>query len=242
MIPSSKIKQVYVRAVHAVARRTRRWGLLTRIEKNGGSRARLWLRSLFAIHDIDDMLHLDLPWWTFGAIDEVERFLSCRPGARVFEYGSGASTIWLARRAGRVTSIEHDPVWYSIVRKRLAEYSNAKILLVPPEPALLRPSEYGSQRVGFEKMDFRAYATAIDSCCGPYDLIVVDGRARPACLVHALAHLAAGGILLFDNSGRNRYRAALESSSCRIQRFRGLAPALPVPDETALLSRVVPEG
>ncbi|HEY0953010.1 MAG TPA: hypothetical protein VGD85_22645, partial [Nocardioides sp.] len=75
------------------------------------SRTALWVRSWLAIYDLDDMLALDVPWWTFAAADAVEDFLRARPGARVLEWGSGASTVWLARRAGSVVTVEHDPAW-----------------------------------------------------------------------------------------------------------------------------------
>jgi hypothetical protein len=73
--------------------------------------------SLSAIHDVERMASLDLPWWTYGATREVERFPAARHGkARVFEFGSGASTLWLARRAGQVHSIVHDAAFVDVLR------------------------------------------------------------------------------------------------------------------------------
>src|SRR3546814_1018846 len=66
-----------------------------------------WSASLFAIHDIERMIALGLPWWNVAATREVAEFLRARPKARVFEYGAGASTIWLARHAAGVVSVEH---------------------------------------------------------------------------------------------------------------------------------------
>jgi hypothetical protein len=66
---------------------------------------------------------------------------------------------------------------------------------------------------------------------------VVDGRARGACLEAALAHLAADGIVVFDNSARKRYRRAIENSRLAYREFRGLTACLPYPDSTTLLSR-----
>ena len=43
------------------------------------------------------------PWWNYTAVNFVETRL--RAGARVFEYGGGASTLWLLDRAARVTTI-----------------------------------------------------------------------------------------------------------------------------------------
>src|SRR5262245_28763699 len=50
-----------------------------------------------------------VPWLTFGAV----RFLESRLAStqRVFEYGSGGSTLFLARRVEQVISVEHDVRW-----------------------------------------------------------------------------------------------------------------------------------
>ena len=54
---------------------------------------------------------------------------------------------------------------------------------------------------------------------GEFDLVVVDGRARVACLQHAAKRLAPGGIVLFDDTQRPRYRAGLEGSGLQVQRI-----------------------
>src|SRR3954469_21096963 len=87
----------------------RRLGLLTRLQSAPKNTFAFWLGSQFAIHDAAALARMDVPWWTFPAIDAVERWITARNGnVRVFEYGSGASTVWLARRAAHVVSIEHD--------------------------------------------------------------------------------------------------------------------------------------
>ncbi len=42
-----------------------------------------------------------------------------RPEDVGLEWGSGRSTVWFAKRVAEITSVEHDPKWASIVRKRL---------------------------------------------------------------------------------------------------------------------------
>jgi hypothetical protein len=64
-----------------------------------------WVRSWLAIYDLEDLRRLDVPWWTMDAADEVAMFLRDRRDARIFEWGSGASTFWLARRAAAVHSV-----------------------------------------------------------------------------------------------------------------------------------------
>ena len=233
---SAIAKRAYVRSMHACAWPLRRAGLLARLEGAGTSPRRRWLRSLFAIHDIDDMIHLDLAWWTFDALDRVSAFLAERPAARVFEYGSGASTVWLAQRSTSLLSVEHDPAWHALVRDRLGDRGNTTLLLRPPErPA--RETAYGSGKPGWTDCDFRSYVAEIDCHETDFDLIVIDGRARAACLGHAIDRLAPGGMIVFDNSARGRYRAAIDASGLAVVRTRGLTAALPYPDETSLMAR-----
>src|ERR1019366_2881355 len=52
-----------------------------------------------------------VPWLTFRTIDFLTNCL--RPDMTVFEFGSGGSTIFIARRVRTVVSIEHDPEWHS---------------------------------------------------------------------------------------------------------------------------------
>ena len=60
-------------------------------------RLKHWVVSLTKVHDFKAIAELGVPWWTYRAIDVVDAWLSARPHPiRVFEYGSGASTLWLA--------------------------------------------------------------------------------------------------------------------------------------------------
>jgi hypothetical protein len=179
---------------------------------------RRWIASLFAIYDTERMVALDCPWWNVAATRAVERFLAARPGAQVFEYGAGASTIWLARRAGRVVSVEHDPDWFGRFRRQQAPFDNAQLLHRP------LASDGG-------------YVEAIAETGGLFDLIVVDGRRRTECLRAAILHLAPGGIIVFDDSGRTRYREGIAECGLRETRHFGRSFCVPYPDHTSILRR-----
>lgn len=230
------MKTAYVTGVRGLRTVLATVGLLRLLDRWAArSRTALWVRSLLSIYDLEDLLPYDVPWWTFRASDEVAAFLAKHPGARVFEWGSGASTAWLARRAGSVTSVEHDPAWAEIVRPVLT--GTATVRVVEPVAASGQPGEELSQKAGFEGLDFGAYVRAVDETHGRFDLIVVDGRARSACFRHAIMRLAPGGVLVFDNVDRRRYRDAIAASPVPVdaQWTRGLTPALPYPTRTALV-------
>lgn len=201
------------------------------------SRLRHWAYSLTKVHDAVGMAALDVPWWTYSAIDEVDRWLAARtPPASVFEYGSGASTVWLARRAGSVRSVEHHRAFGESMRSTIDRHDNAELLIVPPEPAA-QPA-IGSHKEGYRGQDFTAYVQSIDATDEPYDLVVVDGRAREACLAAALRHLSPGGVVVFDNTLRRRYARAIRATpAISERRFVGLTPTLPYPDCTSVIHR-----
>lgn len=228
------LKKAYVGGVRMLRPVASATGLLAALERRSNeSRSALWLRSLFAIYDIEDMTRLDLPWWTLAAVAEADKFLKSRKSPRVFEYGSGASTIWLARRAASVVSIEHDRDWHQIVSEQLTAYPNASLRLIEPDRTPV--PGYLSEKKGWEGRSFHGYASSIDEEDGKFDLIVVDGRARSSCLAHALKRLAPDGLILFDNSGRKRYRDAICASNLSARTFRGATACLPYPDQTTLL-------
>lgn len=236
-----RLKALYISAARALRWTLRKLRILSLLDRYAGRRRTiLWARSLLAIYDGPDMFQLDVPWWTFEASDVVADFLASKPGARVFEWGSGASTLWLAKRAETVTSVEHDREWAGTLRARLPD--NVKLALVPAEPAG-RDSAVRSAKRGFEHLNFRTYVEAIDDVSGVFDLIVIDGRAREACLGRAVRRLAPGGLIVFDNVDRERYMEALlrMSGKVEVHTTRGLTPGLPYPTRTALVTpRSVP--
>lgn len=200
------------------------------------SRTAHWVRSWFAIYDLEDMVGLGVPWWTYAAINVVEKHLAARPGARVFEWGSGASTMWLAARAQSVVAVEHDADWAASMSQYLP--ANARVAVVEPT-ATQRPTTPSAKR-GFSGLDFTAYVATVDRYDGPFDLVVVDGRAREACLDRALEHLAPGGLVVFDNVDRRRYRDEItRHDDLEVLWTRGRTPSLPYPPRTALLRRRV---
>lgn len=225
--------ELYVSAWRLARRGAERTGLLDRLE-GSASPAAHHARTLFAIHDVADMVHLDLAWWSYAAIDEVSTLLAERP-AQVFEYGAGASTAWLAVRASYVTSVEHEAGFVEVLTPMLAHLTNVEVMLVPAvrsaAPAV------PSRRRGHDGLDFSDYVKAIDAVPGELDLVVVDGRARVACVRQALPRLASDGVLLLDNADRDEYASVVSDPALDVRVLRGATPCLPYPTSTALIRR-----
>ena len=237
MLSDAKLlaKRCYVALVKGLGSSLKKIGVMGLLDRHRNKRGLHWVRSLFAIYDVDQMIDLDVPWWTYRAIDRVDAFLKAHPGAKVFEYGSGASTIWLARRAGSVHSIEHDMSWFALMQSRIAGFDGITLDHVPVDAQLSSDELFHSHKEGYGGKSFQTYVNAISKSRELYDVIVIDGRARAACLHVAQAHLADGGIIVFDNTKRARYNFAIRRSDLLASALPGLTPSLPYPDKTTLL-------
>jgi predicted O-methyltransferase YrrM len=173
------------------------------------------------------------PWMTFGAIARLERHLrASRESARVFEWGSGGSTIFFARRAAEVVAVENDGPWAEKVRAALAErkLTHATVVFYAGEPEPggdpADPEHFASASAHHKGETFRAYARHIENFPdGHFDVVVVDGRARPACLRLAIPKVKSGGLLVLDNSEREWYgRARALVSSWQKKEYAGPGP------------------
>jgi hypothetical protein len=133
-----------------------------------------------------------IPWFTYPAIEALKNWdLSDK---RVFEYGSGYSTLFWAARAREVISVEHNPSWHEKI-SRLTP-SNARVILAPID------EDKNDYHPSAETLnEFARYAEAID---GRFEVIVIDGyarsRVRYQCAKAALPHLNDHGLVILDNS------------------------------------------
>lgn len=230
----ARVKGLYASGARGAGRVLTKVGVLGEDPPARDRRWRHWAYSLTRAHDSLAIAELDVPWWTYDAIAAVETWIADHDGpVRVFEWGSGASTLWLAKRVDAVTTVEHHRGFAEHIAPNLAAHPNVTSLIIEPETSTT--PKVPSAKEGHKGLDFAAYVGAIDDAEGPFDLIVIDGRAREACLRAALPHLADDGLVVFDNTRRKRYREAIAAAPVSVQRTTGLTPTLPYPDETSLL-------
>lgn len=138
----------------------------------------------------------------------------------VFEYGCGGSTVFLAQRVKSLVSVEHDQQWFK--RTRAAVQAKPGVSwqgeFIPCTPDLEfddskydDPDYYYSSDDEYAGKSFLEYARFIDNYPNEYfDLVIVDGRARPSCLKHGIPKVKPGGYLMLDNSDRNYYLSGLD--------------------------------
>ena len=128
------------------------------------------------------------PWITDGALSFIENFINSFVQKHdifpnILEFGSGASTIYFAKKSSSIISFEHDEAWYQQVNELMPKHDCAKIFLHP-----------------------RPYSKNIKDISefGPFDIIIIDGRDRFQCLKECvnLNLLSSSGAYLLDNTER----------------------------------------
>lgn len=113
-----------------------------------------------------------------------------RPDMTCIEFGSGGSTLEIAKHVKELVTFEHDPIWYDRIKPLLP--SNATIYLVP------KNKEEKSGDDGTED-DYFDYVHAHEKLGKKWDLCFVDGRARPHCARSILPYLNDGAVILIHD-------------------------------------------
>ncbi|PWT79239.1 MAG: hypothetical protein C5B59_00015 [Bacteroidetes bacterium] len=189
---------------------------------------------------------LKLPWICFGAIDYIQARI--KPDMHIFEYGSGYSTLFWKDHAAKVISIEHDDTWYDRMNKELSGREGVAYVLALPEKDtnsgkdFRDPDDYVSKDDRYAGKNFENYVKTIDKFPdSSFDIIVVDGRARPSCIKHAIPKLKKGAYLIVDNTERRYYLApfSFKKPDWEMKRFPGPVPTSYNFSETTILKKLI---
>ena len=162
------------------------------------------------------------PWIVPASIGWLRRRM--RSDWSVLELGSGRSTLWFARRAGQVISLEDNEYWYPRTKERLeeAELRNVDLRLRAVE-------------------DFPLEVDSLPDAA--FDLVVVDFLEAPTVtridsVKPAMKKVRPGGYLLLDDSDRPGYAKAFELlAGWRFRKFTGVKDEWPEACETGIFRR-----
>lgn len=143
----------------------------------------MWQKEYAIERSIDEKVCADkdgnpIPWYTYPAIEYLSQF--DYGGKRVFEYGCGYSSLFWAKRAAKVISIEDNPEWFARWREEF-KCPNLSV---------------------YWRDEGEAYFNAIFEQDEVYDVIAIDGKCRSYCAAAAVRKLAPGGIVILDDSDR----------------------------------------
>lgn len=130
---------------------------------------------------IYEQQHPEHPWLTRAAISILSTYL--RKSDVGLEWGSGRSTVWLARRMKHLVSVEDSPEWYEKIKTKLKSLSldNVEYLFLTDQDAYVNVAD----RFQENSLDFA----------------LVDGHlCRSSCAVKAIGKIRTGGCLVLDNA------------------------------------------
>jgi len=147
-----------------------------------------------------------IPWVTYSFIDFIKARI--KKEHAVFEFGSGNSTYFYARYAGKVISVEHDESWFK------------KIIAAKPE---------NSEMIFCELKPDGDYCRMPLQLKQQFDLVIIDGRDRVNCCKQAINALTPTGIIVLDDSERDFYNEAsmfLKQNGFKQLSFSGISPGL----------------
>jgi hypothetical protein len=116
-----------------------------------------------------------LPWYTYPAIEYCNQMDAS--GLHIFEYGSGNSSLYWARKGGKVWCVEHDAAWYETMKSKSAQLCGISLC-----------------------HDKEAYVSAIAKAGVTFDIVIIDGIWRNESTNAALPYLKNGGLIILDNS------------------------------------------
>lgn len=156
------------------------------------------------------LFNTNTPWTSQASITFFKQALTKEMTG--FEYGSGMSTKFFATKLKNLVSLEHDSAWYSRVKEDLQKsgISNISYHLVEKVAKKNENQEtislLGDTHVHTFTEEFLSYSGFITRYPDEhFDFILVDGRARVDCILRSIPKLKPGGVLVLDNSERERY-------------------------------------
>jgi len=146
------------------------------------------------------------PWICPEAIKWLKSNLT--PDMKVFEFGSGGSTLFFAKRVKELISIEHDPVYFIRIRKFFS-----KLNFIP---------------------ELKEYSESISKYPDKYfDLVFVDGMVRNDCIKNAIPKVK--GYLILDNSEIEAWQEGVGMlKEYESQTFRGIPVGLNSETQTTI--------
>jgi hypothetical protein len=144
-----------------------------------------WINSTLKARPLDANNN-PIPWFTYPAIDFLESIID--PKWHIFEWGSGNSTKWWARKCASVVAVESNHAWHSEVSKS-----------IPPNATAILAQDAASYTQAIHNYDK-----------SHFDVIVVDGDHRNKCVESSIGSLKDDTIIVFDNSDRRDYKSGIQ--------------------------------
>ena len=116
-----------------------------------------------------------IPWYTYPAVEFINQLDFT--DKKIFEYGSGNSTLYWEQRCRTLVSVEDDEKWYQKVSTQL-------------HPEVRYRLFYGRDE----------YIRSIHEEDEMFDVVAIDGCYRYECTAEAVKRITSNAMIILDNS------------------------------------------
>ncbi len=123
------------------------------------------------------------PFMTDEEIHFFEKNL--RNNNKVFEWGSGYGTLYFSKKTKKYVSIEHDKKWFNKINEEVNIVNTSspliELVFVPAEPSYNHITYTWNPEFEGTNQTFKEYIQIFDTYSYPFDVFLIDGRARVEC-------------------------------------------------------------
>lgn len=120
-------------------------------------------------------------------------FSYLKPEMEVLEWGSGSSTIAISKRVRKITSIEHNKVYFRQLQDKIKDNVYPIHVFHVERNSIEKQGHDGTYE---NYNDYINFPKALDK---KFDLIFIDGRARVECAKIAVSLLKENGVILIHD-------------------------------------------
>ncbi len=145
-----------------------------------------WINSFLKKEPLDKF-GVPIPWLTYPAISFLSERLN--KDLKIFEYGSGNSTLYYSKIVNKIIAVEHNRKWYEKIKGMISD--NSEVI--------------------FSNLDHDGnYCRIIKSTKEIFNLIIIDAEDRVNCIKNCLNNISENGVIILDDSEREEYSEGIE--------------------------------
>ena len=123
----------------------------------------------------------------------------------MLEWGAGGSTLFFSKYVKEYTSIEHDEGWYKKIKREIGNSIDYKWF------TLHHVLNNKPRTIPTQVEQFLDYINYVDVLNKKYDIVLIDGRARPYCAQKVIPYLKENAVVfIHDFWERPEYHWVLE--------------------------------
>jgi len=152
------------------------------------------------------------PWMSQQEIDTILKYL--KPNFTMLEWGCGGSTMLFPKYVANYYSIEHNKDWYDKMLQDVPKNVTLNFVAMNSHSSPnQRSTSYETLEKSSRSKDFYNYIHYPSNLNKVFDIVLVDGRARPECAKYITNYITKDSIVFVHDyfpKPRTHYRVLEE--------------------------------